>query len=258
MRHSDEVNDFLKPRIRLLEGLSDPIRRRPSYSSCEVKRGSECTCLVSYFVQRNLIAVSERIGFVRGTLLASISSSGYAFAICNAKALTHFLFLHMTYDYAVSEEFITKHSKEAIASNFKELNCFGDTRRQHLLCKVPLRDHADTIWTSVKFTRYRNWDEVQPSGKQHKAVYDANLEVGKTNLVIAQAPLVSGMRQLYRIRFRSFIFRGFMTPSKQIVRICNVPSLSDVCVGMLLMAAYALEKVYKPSQLYSKLDQPRD
>lgn len=31
MRHSDEVNDFLKPRIRLLEGLSDPIRRRPSY-----------------------------------------------------------------------------------------------------------------------------------------------------------------------------------------------------------------------------------
>ncbi|CCI50780.1 unnamed protein product [Albugo candida] len=164
----------------------------------------------------------------------------------------------MTYDYAVSEESFTKHSKEAIASNFKELNCFGDTRRQHLLWKEPLRDLADTIWTSVKFTRFRNWDEVQPSGKQHKAVYDANLEVGKTNLVIAQAPLVSGMRQLYRIRFRSFIFRGSMTPSKQIERICYVPSLSDVCVGMLLMAAYALEKVYKPSQLYSKLDQPRD
>lgn len=31
-------------------------------------------------------------------------------------------------------------------------------------------------------------DEVQKSAKQHKAIYDANLEVGKTSLLIAQAP----------------------------------------------------------------------
>ncbi|CCI47804.1 unnamed protein product [Albugo candida] len=84
-------------------------------------------------------------------------------------------------------------------------------------------------------------DEVQKSAKQHKAIYDANLEVGKTSLLIAQAP--TGIK--------------YETASQHQIPIVHISWLRDSIQAnrMLLMAEYALEKVYKPSQLYSKLHQ---
>nr|CCA18531.1 conserved hypothetical protein [Albugo laibachii Nc14] len=84
-------------------------------------------------------------------------------------------------------------------------------------------------------------DEVQRAANQHKAVYDANLEVGKTNLLIAQAP--SGIK--------------YKTALQNQIPIVHISWLRDSIQAnrMLLMAEYALEKVYQPSQMYSKLHQ---